>query len=80
MDLILKEQPQRTLTFIVDPGTQDEKTTEIVVASGVYVTYWVDEKGYEAFADRDGKTPWEDDYMTDQVIYLINPIKNGVAR
>ena len=79
MDAILNSEPKRTLTFVVDPGAETEKTTAVTFAAGVYVTWWADEKGYEAYSDPAGKTPWQDDFMSDQTVYLINPIKSGVT-
>ena len=79
LDAILYSEPRRTLTFVVDPGAETEKTTSVTFATGVYVTWWADEKGYEAYADPAGKTPWQDDFMSDQTVYLINPMKSGVS-
>ncbi len=78
-DAVVNSEPKRTLTFITDPGSDTEKITKVTRAAGVFVTWWADEKGYEAYADPEGKTPWQDDYTGDQTVYLINPMRSGVS-
>ncbi len=79
LDVITNGKPQRTVTFILRPGAADEKKTEVTLASGIYVFFWADGKGYETFADPEGLTPWEDNLLDDQVVYLINPLLNNVT-
>ncbi len=79
LEYFLTEKPQRMVTFVVDPGTEQERTYQVTGCQGVPVMYWDDSDNYEAYADPLGEKEAEDDLVSDITFYLINPFNTGVA-